>query len=106
MIILKTKEWTTIRQRLREEFHWKPSVLLISDVMKHDLGFLPRHHEGYRLRTAAELKEYDQSDNIYYQDPEEREFHRLHVYEEHVCLDFYDDAKETWFRLRYLHNEQ
>lgn len=26
-------------------------------------------------------------------------------YRTDFCLDFYDDAKETWFRLRYLDRE-
>lgn len=76
MIALTSKEWTPIRQKIAIEYKWKPSVLLIRETMKRELGFTTRYH-----------KEWDPG---------------MVRYKEIVCLDFYDDATETMFRLKYL----
>lgn len=76
MITLTVKEWTKIRKNLKEEYAWKPSIFLIKDVMKRELGFTPRYH-----------KEWDPG---------------MTNVKEIVCLDFYDDPSETLFRLKYL----
>lgn len=73
MITLTPSEWTPIRRQLKDDFQWKPSVLMIRDVMRRELGFTVRLHQEN--------------------------------YVEVICLDFYDDAKETWFRLKYLNRE-
>jgi hypothetical protein len=75
MLTLTAKEWTTIRKRLKEEYAWKPSVLMIRETMKRELGFTPRYHVTWSAQRGSE---------------------------EVIYLDFYDDAKETWFRLKYL----
>jgi hypothetical protein len=75
MIALTAKEWKPIRVRLKEEYAWKPSVLMIRDVMKRELGFTTRYHKEYREQTG---------------------------YTEMIHLDFYDEQKETFFRLKYL----
>jgi hypothetical protein len=54
-----------------------PSIFMIRDVMKRELGFLPRLHTEWS----------DQQGHI-----------------EMIYLDFYDDAKETFFRLKYLND--
>ena len=71
MLTLTPKEWSEIRKRLKEDYAWKPSVFMIRETMRRELGFTPRYH--------LELG-----------------------YKETIYLDFYDDAKETWFRLKYL----
>jgi hypothetical protein len=75
MIALTVKEWADIRNRLREDYAWKPSIFMIRDTMRRELGFLPRFHRVYHEQTG---------------------------YTETVCLDFYDDSIETMFRLKYL----
>ena len=75
MITLKETEWVPIRKRLAEEYHWKPSVLMIREVMKRELGFTTRMHE---------------------------EWTSLHGYTNLVYLDFYDEDLELLFRLKYL----
>lgn len=70
------EQWTAIRKQLKEEYAWKPSMLIIRDVMKRELGFTTRYH-----------REWDPG---------------MVNFIEHIHLDFYDDAKETFFRLKYL----
>lgn len=79
MIRLHPKEWRPIRNRLREEYSWKPSVMMIREVMKRELGFTTRLHKFW-------VEDGDMGSG----------------YKEFVCLDFYDDAMETHFRLKYL----
>jgi hypothetical protein len=75
MITLTTREWTRIRKRMKEEYSWKPSVFMIREVMKRELGFTTRYHRTYTEQRGSE---------------------------EVVYLDFYDDPSETLFRLKYL----
>lgn len=74
-IRLTVKEWTKIRKRLKEEYAWKPSLMLVRSVMQRELGFLPRLHTEWSEQMGST---------------------------EVVFLDFYDDNMETLFRLKYL----
>mgnify|MGYP003335877632 FL=1 len=74
MIILTEKQWAKIHTLIAQEF--PPSYLLIREVQRRELGFTPRRHSYY--------------DTVSYRWIEE------------ICLDFYDEGKETWFRLKYL----
>jgi hypothetical protein len=69
---LTENQWEKIRQHTAE--HYPPSVLLIRDCMRRDLGFTTRVHRDYRT----------------YQD-----------YDAPIMLDFYDDPKRTMFLLKY-----
>jgi hypothetical protein len=75
MITLTRKQWTQIRKRLKEDYNWKPSVFMIREVMRRELGFTTRYHREYNEQTGSM---------------------------ESICLDFYDDAAETFFRMKYL----
>jgi len=77
MITLSGKEWARIHQQIATEF--PPSYLLIREVMKRELGFTTRQHTKWN-----------------------------HDNNQHVSimyLDFYDNAKETWFILKYLNRD-
>lgn len=74
-IQLTVQEWTVLRKRLKEEYAWKPSLFLMREVMRRELGFTTRYHQVYVPAVG---------------------------YSESVCLDFYDDNLETLFRLKYL----
>jgi hypothetical protein len=76
MITLTAKEWVKIRKKLKEEYSWKPSIFLIRETMKRELGFTTRYHREW--------------------------VPGLTDYKEIVYLDFYDDPSETMFRLKYL----
>lgn len=77
MITLTKKQWQQIRSRLEQEY--SPSHLLIREKCRRVLGFTPRDHKQWKLG----------------------EYGRWEV-EYVVYLDFYDDATETMFRLKYL----
>ena len=74
MLTLTVVEWAKIRKQIKEEYSWKPSILLIRDVMRRELGFVTRYQE----------------------------YSKTHGTKEAIFLDFYDDAMETLFRLKYL----
>lgn len=78
-IKVKFAEWHSLSDRLQEEYQHKPSVLLIRTVMRRELGFTTREQwdweEDKRGNTSP----------IHY-----------------MCLDFYDDQLEMFFRLKYL----
>lgn len=76
MIILTLNEWDNVKERITERHGL--SMTLLSFKLKRDLGFTVRNHRYV----------------------EDRDLYRRHVHEIH--LDFYDDAKETMFRLAYL----
>ena len=83
-IKLTSKEWAMIRQRLVVEYKMKPSVLIMRDVMKRELGFTTRYHREWVPEEG--VGQYDGYGN----------------WEESIILDFYNDEKETFFRLKYL----
>ena len=73
-IKLTAAEWGAIKLQLENDY--PRSVMLIRSVMLRELGFTTRSHRVFDAST------YDYVESIY--------------------LDFFDDAKETFFRLRYL----
>ena len=73
MLTLTVKEWNKLYKQLNEE--WPRSVMMIRSKMKEELGFTVREHRWYSEQHGTQKQ---------------------------ICLDFYDDAKETWFRLKYL----
>jgi len=75
MITLTAREWAKIRVKIYEEYHWKPSVFMIRETMKRELGFTTRYHKTYSHQHGSQ---------------------------EIIYLDFYNDAMETLFRLKYL----
>jgi hypothetical protein len=75
MLVLSVKDWTRIRNQLQEEYQWKPSVFLIREVMRRELGFTPRLHTTYTEESGTT---------------------------ETVHLDFYNAEAESFFVLKYL----
>ena len=84
MIQLTEKQWADLHNRLAKEYHDEPSVLIIRGKTRRVLGFTVRRHTDY-------IEERSRPDR----DP-------WHWPKKSICLDFYDDAKETWFRLKYM----
>jgi len=83
-IRLTTSQWHQIRQLIREEYPTRDSVLIIRSVMQRELGFTTRLHREWVPESGA--GQYDGYGN----------------YQESIYLDFVDDIKETFFRLKYL----
>jgi hypothetical protein len=102
MLTLTVKEWTKIRKQLKEEYSWKPSIFLIREVMKRELGFTVREHVGYRPKTQKELELYDISDVEWHDTEKDRKFYRENIRDHIICLDFYNDEAESFFVLKYL----
>ena len=73
-IRLRESEWARLKSKLLEDY--PPSILLISTSMLRELGCVTRHHQWF--------------DQDHYR------------YRKCVFLDFFDEEKETYFRLRYL----
>ncbi len=75
-IELTEGEWAEIYHQLAREY--PASWLLIRHAQRVNLGFTVRRH---REAVSGDL---------------------LRGHYETIVLDFYDDAKETWFRMKYL----
>ena len=76
MITLSKPEWKQIKTQLSRD--WPRSYVVMRGVMKRELGFTVREHRWYSDQHGTQRQ---------------------------VFLDFYDDAKETWFILKYLNRE-
>jgi len=71
------EEWVQLKLKMTKDQELeKASVFMIREVMKRELGFTTRMHRQW--------------------DP------GMVNYQEHVLLDFWNDEKETFFRLKYL----
>ena len=90
IIFHRPSEWSELAWQLRNDYG--PSIM-ISFTCKQKLGFTVRHHKGLVPHDAVQWE----------QMKEEGWTHRYH-YEEQVHLDFYDEAQQTFFILRYLNN--
>ena len=81
MIVLKEAEWRPIWEQIKTEY--PRSVWLISSRMKSELGFTVRRHvDPYKVEPGQDG---------WYDVPKIR-----------MCLDFYDEQQEVYFRLKYL----
>ena len=94
-------EWYELANRLRYEYG--ASTMFISTKCRKELGFTVRHHKGLIPYTE---KYGDQSLWLSKQAFEGKSVDRQNqmAYEEQVHLDFYDEAQQTWFVLKYLNN--
>jgi hypothetical protein len=82
MIKLHPDHWQTIHKRLIAEY--PASVMLIRGRMREVLGFTVReHHEWVEQGKNSSGRAYGQTQDWF-------------------CLDFYNDAMESWFHLKYM----
>ena len=89
MIILTRPEWHRILEKIKQEH--PPSTYLISGKMRERLGFTVREHKSWIDTTPTELVGTG--------------YNTGHYAKTQICLDFYNDASESWFRLKYLNRE-
>jgi hypothetical protein len=87
IIFHKPHEWAEIYQLILRDFGVK---MTISFVLKRELGFTVRHHQGL-VPHDQEARESLGSDWP----------HKYH-YEQQIHLDFYSEAAQSWFQLKYL----
>ena len=90
IIFHKPSEWEPIQYQLGLDYGTR---IMLSWVCKRELGFTVRRHKGLEPHPEAEWEVMrSQGWN-----------HRYH-YQEQIHLDFYDQAQQTWFVLKYLNN--
>ena len=89
IIFHSVQEFEELHDRLMED-HGR-STMLISWKMKRELGFTIRNHKGLVPHSEVEWEMMK----------DEGWKHRYH-YESQVHLDFYNEAQQTWFVLKYL----
>ena len=87
IIFHKPEEWDEIYQLILRDFGPK---MAISFVLKRELGFTIRNHRGLAPHDPA-TRELMGSD-----------WPHTHYYENQVHLDFYSEAAQSWFQLKYL----
>ena len=73
MITLPRKQWYSILDQIKQEYQNQPSVFLIRGKMKEVLGFTTRQSGIWDEKFG-----------------------------EYIYLDFFDEAKESYFILKYL----
>ena len=91
IIFHSVREFEELHHRLLEE-HGR-ATMLVSWRMKRELGFTIRHHKGLAQHSESEwaVMKAQGWDN------------RFH-YEDQVHLDFYNEAQQSFFMLKYLNN--
>jgi len=90
IIFHKVDEWSELYQRILQDHG---SKVAISFVCKRELGFTIRRHKGLE-EHPKEIWEVMKSEGWH---------HRYH-YQDQIHLDFYNEAQQTWFVLKYLNN--
>jgi hypothetical protein len=92
IIFHRVDEWSGLFKQLLTEYG---PPIAISFVCKRDLGFTIRRHKG--------LEPHDE--NTWEVMKSEGWHHRYH-YQDQIHLDFYNEAAQTWFVLKYLNNNE
>jgi hypothetical protein len=98
-IVLTHQQWTSIEQRLRQEYKNTPSVMLLRSSMQRVLGFTVREHKQWVKDPNYKNPE---PDDMFAHLIRQEGWYEGKKYEQTIRLDFYDDIKETFFRMKYL----
>ena len=88
IVFHKPNEWSELQQQLRSEYGDR---IMISFVCRRELGFTVRHHKGL---VPHSQENWEFMKTLGWE-------HRYH-YEDQVHLDFYNEAQQTYFVLKYL----
>jgi hypothetical protein len=81
-------DWEPIQYQLGLDYGTK---IMISYVCRRELGFTVRHHKGLEPHEKE----------IWEVMKDEGWKHRYH-YQDQIHLDFYNEAAQSWFMLKYL----
>lgn len=92
IVFRKPWEWEAVSARLIQEYG--PSIM-ISWKCRRELGFSVRRHKG--LVRWADDQDYKEEEEWLEPDLKNR-YH----YEDQVCLDFYNEAQQSFFMLKYI----
>lgn len=82
-------DWAEVLDRLAEDFG---TVIRMRHIMKRELGFTARDHRGLEPNRKADP-------TLLLTTWEHRQGYH---YEQQVHLDFYNEASQSWFILKYL----
>ena len=82
-------EWHTVLERLTQDFG---TVIRMRHIMRRELGFTARDHRGLVPNRKADP-------TLLLTSWEHRQGYH---YEQQVHLDFYNEASQSWFILKYL----
>ena len=89
IIFHNPEDWARVLDRLAEDFG---TMIRMRHIMRRELGFTARDHQGLEPNRKA--------------DPTllltTWEYHQGYHYEQQVHLDFYNEASQSWFILKYL----
>jgi len=92
IIFHKVADWEPIQYQLGLDYGTR---IMLSWVCKRELGFTIRRHKG--------LEPHDENT---WEVMKSEGWHQRHHYQEQIHLDFYNEAAQTWFVLKYLNNSQ
>ena len=83
------EDWYRVLDRLAEDFG---TVIRMRHIMRRELGFTARDHRGLvrNLKIGDVMDGHESRAPIGYH------------YEQQVHLDFYNEASQSWFILKYL----
>lgn len=84
------EDWLEIYAAIQRDFGAK---MAISFVLKRELGFTVRNHQGLVPIKKPSL---DRNGINQYGGQ------KTHYYEDQVHLDFYSEAAQSWFQLKYM----
>lgn len=84
-LILKHREWEQVFAKIKEEYADTPSIYLMRNKMRTQLGFTVREHRNYNEQDV----EYDLNND-------------WRDYRSQIHIDFYSESAKTMFVLKYL----
>ena len=93
-------DWEEISAKIVAEYG--PSML-ISWKCRRELGFVVRHHKGLAKWDDSPY-DHDDSNFLLTKDMPD-EFKNRYHYEQQVHLDFYNEASQSFFVLKYLDSQ-
>ena len=93
IIFHNPEEWLTVLVRLEKDFG---HAIRMRHIMRRELGFTARDHQGLVPNRKLEMWAILQSQPKVYEDAPG--YH----YEQQVHLDFYTESAQSWFILKYL----
>ena len=83
------EDWDRVLDRLEQDFG---TVIRMRHIMRRELGFTARDHQGLEPNRKADptllLTAWEHRQGYHY--------------EQQVHLDFYNEASQSWFILKYL----
>ena len=83
------EDWYRVLDRLAEDFG---QAIRMRFIMRRELGFTARDHQGLEPNTRLGPTELIST----------REYDQGYHYQAQVHLDFYNEASQSWFILKYL----